>query len=196
MNTYQVTLSERQAGLIARALDLWDRTKGGQFWELERALLDVAPSENHARISVALDRLQDLTHPHLGSGGGDFTFPGRCLAFNLRKVLEHGVAWDTRPLDPGSWGGVAYDGPIVGEWWEGEPPAVMLKWEGAEAVRIRDQANRESHLWGKLAEELGTEDIETAVRYVRALKKAAGQWDPNPGPHHPRDGEQAPSRRS
>jgi hypothetical protein len=170
---YQLTLSSRQMSLVAKAIDLWDRTLGGQFHDLGYELKSAAPPENNEYIDGLLDQLHTAVFPHLGPGAGDFTFPGGKLAFNLRKVIEHAVSWHERAPDPDrGFLTVNYDGPMAG-WWEGEPEAKVLVYEGDEAVRIRDQVNRRTSLWGTFSELVGTEDVAEATKIVAAWKAAA-----------------------
>lgn len=163
---YQLTLSERQVAVIAHALDFWNRCRGGQLEELRECVHEDVDFETARN---AIDDLKQVLRPDLGAGGGDFSYPGGNLAFNLRKLLEHGLSWTKRP--DGGWT-VNFDGPMGG-WWEGEPPAVMLRFEGDEAVRIRDRANKETTLISKLADVLGTTDVEEGVALVRQWKQAA-----------------------
>lgn len=168
---YQLTLSSRQMSLIARAIDLWDRTLGGQFHDLEYELKSVAPPENEYNVELLLSDLHKLVFPGLAPGAGDFTFPGGKLAFNIRKTLEHAVSWHERPPgDDQPFRTVNYDGPMDG-WWEGEPETKVLVYEGDDAVRIRDDVNRKTKLWGPFAELIGTEDVAEATKRV-ALWKA------------------------
>jgi hypothetical protein len=170
---YQLTLSSRQMSLVAKAVDLWDRTLGGQFHDLEYELKSRAPAQSCQQIEDLLEQLHIVVFPKLGPGGGDFTFPGGKLAFNIRKTIEHAVSWHERPPgDNQPFRTVNYDGPISG-WWEGEPEAKVMVYEGDEAVRIRDQVNRSTRLWGAFSELIGTEDVAEATKRVAAWKAAA-----------------------
>lgn len=157
MTTYQLTISEAQARLIAAALDTHDRLACGQAG---MALQNVFPEIGYAAA-------REIEHAIKAAGGRKSDH--RTGAFNLRKTLEHAIAWTRHPEGGMS---VAYDGPITG-WWGGEPPAVCLRWEGDEAVRVRDRANQITTLGAELAEAIGTTDIHEATRRVKSWKAAA-----------------------
>lgn len=158
MTTYQLTISEAQARLIATALDTHDRLATGQAG---MALQNVFPEIGYA----AARELEVAIKAAGGRRAGDH----RTGAFNLRKTLEHAIAWTRHPEGGMS---VNFDGPIAG-WWDGEPPAVCLRWDGEEAVRVRDRANQITTLGAELAEAIGTTDIHEATRRVKSWKAAA-----------------------
>lgn len=165
MSIYQLTINERQALLMAQALDAWSRIRAGQLSALED-VIDVGDPDRLNAFRYAIEQLRIAAGlpDHI-----DFRRPGCKEAFNVRKVLEHGVSWDNAPPEPGAFQTTNYDGPMAG-WWEG-PPAVMLKLVGDEAVRIRDDVNRRTRLGAELAELLGTDDIEGATKLVRYWKE-------------------------
>lgn len=156
--TYQFTISEAQAQLIATALDTHDRLATGQAG---MALQNVFPELDHAMAR----ELETIIKIAAGRRVSDH----RTGAFNLRKTLEHAIAWTRTPEGGMS---VNFDGPIAG-WWDGEPPAVCLRWDGDEAVRVRDRANVTTTLGAEMADVIGTTDIEEATRRVKAWRDAA-----------------------
>lgn len=171
MNTYQLTITEKQASVIACALDMWDRTRAGQLWAVEHELRSVTDPAQWPALEAAIITLRDIAFPE----GFDRKRPAVAgVAFNLRKVLDAATSWTRNP--EGSWT-VNYDGPIAG-WWDGEPPAVCLRWEGEEAVRVRDRANKTQRLGARLVELVGTEDIEEATRIVAEWKYKAEAYRP------------------
>lgn len=157
MNTYQLTISEKQAGMIAVALDVYDRMLAGQA---SMALSILWPSMDYDARRALEREINAL------AGGAQHHKTG---AFNLRKTIEAAVSWTHNPEGGMS---VNYDGPMGG-WWDGEPPAVCLRWEGEEAVRVRDRANQTQRLGARLEDLIGTGDIEEATRIVAEWKRKA-----------------------
>lgn len=161
---YQLTFNSEQAVLIARALDFWNRCHAGQLEELRFINLDVDSDEE-------IKALKKVLFPDLGPAASKFNFKYGREAFNLRKVIEHAVSWNEKPLQSGQLQTVNYDGPLD-SWWETSPPAVMLVYEDKEAVRIRDEVNRTRFLGRELEDVIGTSDIQEATKLIKKWKKA------------------------
>lgn len=161
---YQLTLNTEQAMIIAQALDFWDRCHAGQLEELRHININADSDEE-------ITALKKVLFPDLGPVAGNFNFKYGREAFNLRKVIEHAVSWNEHPIQPGQMHTVNYDGPLE-SWWETNSPAVMLVYEGDEAVRIRDQVNRTHFLGRELEDAVGTSDIQEATKLIKKWKKA------------------------
>ena len=135
MSTYNITVTENQARLIAQAMDLVSRIQMGQWYEFIDWL---PPTKNFCRHHLR-EQLQPVMSEHFRK-----TKPADCpfaidgwgshygihseyipdtarVAWDLQKVIEHRLAWDRQPE-----GGftVDFDGPRhVG----GEPLAKIVK---------------------------------------------------------------------
>lgn len=124
---YTLTLSSSQAKLIARALDFWMRVHGGQMWALREVGWRQLPKGHRLDVEAldaAIADFKKAAFPEMYPHDGKFDFPGGREAFNLRKVIEHGVSWHEQPLAPGSLLTVNYDGPLE-DWWETSFRATM-----------------------------------------------------------------------
>lgn len=138
MTTYNLTITESQARLIAQALDIVSRVQIGQWHEF----IDLLPQQWEFCRHTLREQLQPVmsehfrkTKPagcpypidgwgsHYGINSGFVPDTAR-VAWDLKKVIEHRLAWDRNPE-----GGftVDFDGPHhVGA----EPLAIMKKNDG------------------------------------------------------------------
>ncbi len=125
--TYQLTVSSSQASLIAGALDFWMRVHGGQT-EALRCVGWRKPKPGHSIDPDAVDdacaAFKLAAFPDFAPNESQFNWKGAREAFNLRKVIEYAVSWHERPLQPGDFPTVNYDGPLE-SWWETDFRATM-----------------------------------------------------------------------
>lgn len=99
---YNITVTESQANILVRALDLFSRIGIGQFENVVEVYnhdfrLDAVKQE---RIRLCLQwAKEEAGHPANGSYGihnkavsNDFR-----AAYDLQQVIRHRIAWDRRP---------------------------------------------------------------------------------------------------
>lgn len=174
MTCFQLTINESQAQLISEACDAFSRIRAGQV----RAIEDVLQVKNVEDLEVVREALAILRRgAFLGQPHDDFTKRGCKEAFNLHKLLEHGLAW-TRNPEGDTYN--SYDGPVAG-WWE-TSPASLRRFEGDEAVRIRDQENLAVTLIPRFEALIGTKDVEEAIGLVQKWKAAYERQEKAAGP--------------
>ena len=137
MTTYTMTITENQARLIAQALDLASCIQTGQWPEFVAWL----PHQHQFCRHDLREKLQPIMAEHFrktkpvgmcypidgwGSSYGIYSeyVPDTArVAWDLRKVIEHRLAWDRNPE-----GGftVDFDGPVHAG---SEPLAIMKRME-------------------------------------------------------------------
>jgi hypothetical protein len=165
---YQLTLSSSQARIISKALDFWSRCEAGQLSELQYLKKDF--NVDYKAIDAKIAELKKLLFPNLGTYESTFNKPQLQEAFNLKKVLEHAYSWKEHPLTYDEIPTVNYDGP-VSDWWT-DKPAYVLCYEDDEAVRVRDNVNKQITLTSRFENIVGTADIEEAAKLIKKWKNA------------------------
>lgn len=110
---YVLELSEGQARLVSRAVELYARLGMGQFDMLDSFFPVEAKIRGRERVRPLLQELVVIKN------GAPHTYPGihsneigddyRVL-YDLHKVIRHRLAWDRDPNASG-WKGVDYDEP-------------------------------------------------------------------------------------
>ena len=135
MDTYNLTINEKQAQVIAQALDLASRIQMGQWCEF----IEWLPQQRRFCGNDLREQLQPIMNKHFAEAKPDecpqpirgwgshysihspYVHDTARVAWDLQKVIEHRLAWDRNPS-----GGITvdFDGPhCVGD----EPIAVMEK---------------------------------------------------------------------
>lgn len=172
MTRFQWTINEKQGKLIAEALDFYARCQAGQLHVIREQCGSAFGGNLDAweESSELLDKLKRVLFPDLSSGASDFGFEGGKELMSLRQSLRHGLSWQLNPPEPGRMLTTNYDEPIT-SWWDDPAEAAILHvYEGQEAVRIRDQANRTTKLAPDLGDILGTTDLVEAESILKRWK--------------------------
>ena len=137
MNSYTITVTEKQAKLIAQALDLVSRLQMGQWPEF----IDWLPQQHLFNRHELREKIQPIMAEHFRKARpegcqypidgwnnnydihSEFVRDAARVAWDLQKVIEHQLAWDHSPN-----GGITvdFDGPVhAGK----EPLATIVKVE-------------------------------------------------------------------
>ncbi len=106
--TYTLTLNERQAEVVAAALDLYARIGIGQFEEIvsiyEGAQMGLGKTTDAGKLHAAKRFVEDAKHeltgfPANASHGimSDKVNDTFRVAYDIGKVLRHRLAWDRSP---------------------------------------------------------------------------------------------------
>ena len=109
--TYTLTMSEEQAQVVVRALDLYTRIGIGQFEEIFRVYDPKGELRNHSGASGLMNSIKNIVgHPANGSHGihhpevrDEFR-----AAYDVQQVIRNRIAFDKNP-EGGM--GVAFDTP-------------------------------------------------------------------------------------
>lgn len=191
MDTYNLTINEKQAQVIAQALDLASRIQMGQWCEF----IEWLPPQNRFCVNDLREQLQPIMDKHFAEakpipirGWGShysihspYVHDTARVAWDLQKVIEHRLAWDRNPS-----GGITvdFDGPhCVGS----EPQAVMEKVNrdqvaaAPELLEALQNVLRWMPVYPKEADDIvgGRASYEKAIAdAVAALDKALGDTVP------------------
>lgn len=103
---YHLSLTEKQAHVLIKALDFYSRIKCGQLTEIENIFRDVLifeerkiPLENLEKSEKVLADLKRLLFPEIDSPNASYGIreaPGESekIAYDIQQVVRHRLAWD------------------------------------------------------------------------------------------------------
>lgn len=173
MTRFQWNINEKQGKLIEQALDFYARCRAGQLRVIREECGTVRGKDIDAWLASdpLIEALTRMLFPDLPRGAGDFNYEGGKELMNLRQSLRHGLNWQLNPPEPGRMLTTSLDEPITSWWDDPKEAAILHVYEGQEAVRIRDQADRTTRLAPDLEAILGTSDLKQAEAILKEWKE-------------------------
>ena len=170
---FQFTGTRVQFELIVAALDMHSRLLAGQVdTALYFPLVESNPNiSDYEALRRSLVILKQVAFPQFDLNESNHYRGSSMTSFDCIQVIRNALSWSKYP-EGGN--GVNFSEPMM---FGKEPPPYILKWEGGEAVRVRNEINRKYFLRDEFKSTVGTEDLQDALALIKKWKTAHDQWE-------------------
>lgn len=169
---FQFTGTRKQMELIVESLDIVSRIKAGQvetalYWPL----VEMRETTDYSALREALQALKRVAFPQDDLHASDHGRKDAWESSDTTQTIRNALSWSKYP-EGGN--GVNFSEPMM---FGKEPHPYILKWEGGEAVRVRNEINRKYFLRDEFKSTVGTEDLQDALALIKKWKTAHDQWE-------------------
>ena len=164
---FQLTANRKQFELISRGLELLSRVRAGQLTYLRDELIGVeGVTKDYEALHNALEALHRTVFPQDAYNESNHSRKDCWECYDIQQVIRNGLSWSKYPEGDCT---RSLDEPML---FGQEPHPYLMRWNGTEATRIRNQINKKYFLRDAFSDLIKTSDLQDGIEILKKWKEA------------------------